>query len=418
MSPAEARPLRLFVIAGEPSGDALGGALLAGMHEVAQRDIQVTGVGGDRMAAQGLVSRFPMRELSVMGVAEILPRLPDLLRRIRETADAVVAERPDALITIDSPDFCLRVAKRARKEIADLRVIHYVAPTVWAWRPGRATKMAKVVDHVLALFPFEPPYMEAAGMSCDFVGHPIASLQVPSAAEVAALRAEMGVREDQRLLAVLPGSRMGEVRRIAPVFAGALERLQAEHSDLAVVVPAAVPVAEAVAAAFPPGAAGWPRMLDPRGVSPAEAEARKRALFAASDVALAASGTVSLELASTGTPMVIGYSASRLTEALVRRLALVDTATMVNLITGTRVVPEYLFEAFTADNLASAVAELLGDQAAQDVQRDAGMRAMEMLGRGGDPPGLRAARSVLDALGRERPSISGSARLQRFSTST
>ena len=165
---------RLFIAAGEPSGDLLGGVLIAGLRQL-DPGLALEGIGGPAMAAQGLVSRFPMEELSVMGLAEVLPRLPNLLRRIRETGDAAAAMAPDALVTIDSPDFSLRVAKRARALRPDLRTIHYVAPSVWAWRPGRAARMARVIDHVLALLPFEPPYMQAAGMTCDFVGHPVAA---------------------------------------------------------------------------------------------------------------------------------------------------------------------------------------------------------------------------------------------------
>jgi lipid-A-disaccharide synthase len=393
------RPVRLFLVAGEPSGDLLGGALLAGLRELRGDGLEVAGVGGPAMAAQGLASRFPMEELSVMGLAEVLPRLPNLLRRIRETGDAAAGAAPDALVTIDSPDFSLRVAKRARALRPDLRVIHYVAPSVWAWRPGRAAKMARVVDHVLALLPFEPPYMEAAGMTCDFVGHPIAAETQATPEEAAALHAELGVAPDRRLLLLLPGSRRGEVTRIGPVFAEVARRLRAAHPGLAVVVPAAGAVAGLLPGLLPADAQGWPRLLDPRGRPGPEAEARKRAAFAAADLALAASGTVSLELAAAGTPMVIAYAANPATEWIVRRMARVDTATLVNLVTGTRVVPEFFFENFAADRIAPAVARLLEDPAAAAEQRAAGARAMELLGRGGEPPGLRAARSVLSVIG-------------------
>ena len=198
-------PARLFIVAGEPSGDLLGGALIAGLRQLCGDGLTLDGVGGPAMAAEGLASRFPMEELSVMGLAEVLPRLPNLLRRIRETGDAAAAMAPDALVTIDSPDFSLRVARRARRLRPGLRVIHYVAPSVWAWRPGRAAKMARVVDHVLALLPFEPPYMQAAGMTCDFVGHPVAAEPQATPAEVAALRAELGVAPGQRLLVAPAG---------------------------------------------------------------------------------------------------------------------------------------------------------------------------------------------------------------------
>lgn len=384
---------RLFLVAGEPSGDLLGGALIAGLRQLVP-DLELDGVGGPAMAAEGLVSRFPMEELSIMGIAEVVPRLPGLLRRIRETGDAVAGMAPDALVTIDSPDFSLRVAGRARRRRPGLRTIHYVAPSVWAWRPGRAAKMARVIDHVLALLPFEPPYMEAAGMTCDFVGHPVAAEPRPTPAEAAAIRAELGVEPDRRLLLVLPGSRRGEVARLGPVFAEVIRRLRQADPGLAVAVPAAAPVHDLVAGHFPDVP-----VLDPRPFGKAEAEKRKRALFAAADVALAASGTVSLELAAAGTPMVIGYTANPVTGWIAMRLALIDTATLVNLVTDTRVVPEFFLGDCTPDRIAPAVARLLGDPALQAEQRAAGELTMTLLGRGGEPPGLRAARSVLGALG-------------------
>ena len=380
---------RLFIIAGEPSGDLLGAALLAGLRELRGDALSVEGIGGPAMAAEGLASRFPMDELSVMGLAEILPRLPRLLARIRETAEAVVAMRPEALITIDSPDFSLRVARAARRRLPDLRTIHYVAPSVWAWRPGRAARMAKVIDHVLALLPFEPPYMQAAGMTCDFVGHPAAAVPRATAAEIADLRRDLGIGA-RPLLLLLPGSRQGEVRRLAPVFADVLARLRAGRPDLAALVPAAAPVAGLVRELMPPDAQGQPLILDPSAGT-----ARKHAAFAAADAALAASGTVSLELAAQGAPMVIAYDANPLSVAIARRLLRIDTATLVNLVTDTRIVPEFIFENCRADRIAPAVARLLDDPAAAAAQRAADDEAMRLLGRGGEPPGLRAARSVL-----------------------
>ena len=395
---------RLFLIAGEPSGDLLGGALLAGLRELCGPDLAINGVGGPEMAAQGMPSLFPMEELSVMGIAEILPRAPNLLRRIRQTADAVIVARPDALITIDSPDFCLRVARKARASLPDLRVIHYVAPSVWAWRPGRAAKMARDVDHVLALLPFEPPYMQAAGMTCDFVGHPVAARPVATPDEIAAIRADLGIGADQRLMLALPGSRRGEVSRHAPVFAEVIRRLRAGAPDLAVVVPAAGAVADLTRSLLPPDADGWPRVLDPTGADPALADARKRAIFGAADEALAASGTVSLELAAAGTPMVIAYAANPFSAFLAKRLVRIDTVTLVNLVTDTRTIPEFLLENCTPDLITPALRALLDDPATAASQRAAGSRTMDLLGRGADPPGLRAARSVLAHLGAGKPS--------------
>jgi lipid-A-disaccharide synthase len=261
--------------------------------------------------------------------------------------------------------------------------------------------MARVVDHVRALLPFEPPYMESAGMTCDFVGHPVAAQPQATPSEVAALRREFGIGDTQRLMVLLPGSRRGEITRIGPAFAEVTQRLRAQNPDLAVLLPAAGAVADDLPSLFPPDSAGWPRILDPRGRTASEAEARKRAAFAAADAALAASGTVSLELAAAGTPMVIAYKSGPVTEWIVQRMALVDSATLVNLVTDTRAVPEFFFRNFAPDRIAAAVGNLLGDPAAAAAQRATGQRAMELLGRDGEAPGLRAAGSVLTAIGKQ-----------------
>ena len=374
--------MKVFVIAGEPSGDALGGAVMAGLSELAP-GVQFEGVGGPLMQAQGLVSLFVMDELSVMGLAEVLPKYRALKRRIAQCADAVIAAQPDVLLTIDSPDFCLRVAKLVKAR-SDIRTIHYVAPTVWAWRPGRAAKMARHIDHVLALFPFEPPLMEAAGMTCDFVGHPVAAQLVATDVEVAAFRAAHDLG-DAPLVLALPGSRKGEVTRLASRFDGALELLKQTKANIRVVVPCAGPVADLVRELT----ADWPGQ--PILIAPDDAAA-KRAAFRAADVALAASGTVSLELAASDTPMVIAYDMNWLSRQIIARMLLVDTVTLVNLLSDSRTVPEFIGADCTSPRIADGLRAVLADPY---VQRDAMALTMDRLGRGGEAPGLRAARSVL-----------------------
>jgi lipid-A-disaccharide synthase len=386
------RPL-LFLAAGEPSGDALGAALMRGLKAETGGAARFIGVGGPAMAAEGLESLFPQEELAVMGLVEVLPRLPNLLRRIRQTAAACAAARPDALITIDSPGFGLRVARKVRAAAPGVRLIHYVAPSVWAWRPGRAKKLAATVDHLLALFPFEPGYFTVEGLPCDFVGHPAAARPRAPAAEVAALRAEAGGGDP--LLLALPGSRAGEIARHGEAFGRTLGLLAQRRPGLRVVMPTVPGVAEAALAA----AARWPvpvLTLDPRGLPQAQADARKWAAFCVADAALAASGTVALELAAAGTPMLSVYRANPLTAMIVRRLLKVDTANLVNLTAGEKVVPELIQEAFTPEAAAGALDALLADGGA--AQKAAMARVTAMLG-GGDAPGLRAARSVLGALG-------------------
>lgn len=383
--------MRVFLVAGEPSGDRLGGALMQGLKTLVP-GVEFDGVGGPLMEAQGLESRFPMSELSVMGLVEVLPKFFHLKRRIAETAQAVLDTRPDVLITIDSPDFSLRVARQVKAR-SSIRTVHYVAPSVWAWRPGRANKMAKVIDHVLALLPFEPPYMENAGMECDFVGHPVASEPIATKDEIARFRADHDLGNAPILLA-LPGSRRGEVDRLAPIFGDAIALYLKDRPDMRVVVPSVAHVAETVKAHVK-NWPGSPVVVDPSGKSPQESEIQKRAAFAASRIALAASGTVSLELAAQSTPMVIAYKLTWLTQKIAERMVKLDTVTLVNLVSETRTVPECLLDDCMPETICAALTSVTESSGAQE---QAMATTMERLGRGGEAPGLRAARAVLERM--------------------
>lgn len=383
--------MKVFILAGEPSGDRLGGALMAGLKAL-RTDVSFVGIGGPQMSAQGLQSRFDMTELSVMGLAEILPKYRALRARINETARAVVEIKPDVLITIDSPDFAFRVARRV-KAASDIRTVHYVAPTVWAWRPGRAQKMARYIDHVLALLPFEPPYMQAAGMRCDFVGHPVVAEPVATPDEAQAFRAQHGLG-DAPLLLVLPGSRQSEVNRLGPVFRDVVARLHHARPDIRVIVPAAAPVAGTVRTLVETWD-GRPLVLDPSQSEGPAPMAQKRNAFRAADVALAASGTVSLELAASQTPMVIAYDMNWLSRQIIGRMVTVDTVTLVNLVSDTRAVPEFIGAECRPEPIADAVLRVLD---APSAQTNAMELTMQRLGLGGEAPGLRAARAVLDGM--------------------
>jgi lipid-A-disaccharide synthase len=384
-------PLTLFLIAGEPSGDRLGAALMAGLKELAP-GVVFKGVGGPAMQAEGLQSLFPMEDLSVMGLAEVLPKYFHLKRRIREAAEAAISADPAALITIDSPDFCLRVAALLRAAKPGIATIHYVAPSVWAWRPGRAAKMARVIDHVLALLPFEPPYMTEAGMTCDFVGHPVVAEPVATPLQAATFRQVHDIAAEAPLVTALPGSRRSEIGRLLAPFGGALQRVADRHGSLRVVLPTPRHLSAEVAAAtrdWP----GRPVILTAPDV------ATRTAAFAAADAALAASGTVSLELAAQDCPMVIAYDMAPVTLWLMRRMVRVDTVTLVNLVSETRTVPEFIGRDCTPDRIAPAVMALL--EQGPGAQAQAMQTTMARLGRGGEAPGLRAARSVLAVLARQ-----------------
>lgn len=379
--------MKLFILAGEASGDKLGAALMSGLKTLSP-DVQFSGIGGPGMIAAGLQSQFDMSELSIMGLVEVLPKYFHLKRRIRETADAVIAQNPAALITVDSPDFSLRVAKLVKEARPDLRCIHYVAPTVWAWRPHRAKKMAQWIDHVLALFPFEPPYMEAAGMRCDFVGHPVVSEPQATRDDATTFRARHNIAADTPLVLTLPGSRNGEVTRLSPVFGDSLIRFAETHPNMRVVIPTVAHLharVQELVAEWP----GQPILLDPADAL------SKRAAFAAADIALAASGTVSLELAASKTPMVIAYNLTWLSRQIVKRRLLIDTATLVSLVTDTRTIPEFIFEYCRSELIAPALVATL---AQPDAQFAAMADAITALGQGGEAPGLRSARAVLDGI--------------------
>lgn len=380
------RPPSIFIIAGEPSGDALGARLISALRDLTGGKIEFHGVGGEMMREQGLESLFPMEELSVMGIAEILPHLPLLLRRIKETAAAVDQTAPDVLVTIDSPDFTRRVARRVTSR--DIPRVHYVAPTVWAWRPWRAKGFARDFTHLLALLPFEPPWFQRVGLSCDFVGHPVIETGADSG-NGAAFRTRHGIAADAPVICVLPGSRRGEVARLGGDFGSALALLAARHPGLRLVVP----TIEALAPMVRELAAGWPGSpVVVRGA------AERYDAMAAANAALAASGTVALELALARVPTVIAYRVASLTHFIVRRLLSIEFGNLINIIENREIVPELIQGECRPDRLAEALERMLGPEGAAQVE--AVQPALMQLGQGGEAPSHRAARVVLDVIAR------------------
>jgi lipid-A-disaccharide synthase len=375
----------IFIVAGEPSGDALGGSLIAALRQRTGTNLRVAGVGGERMRDQGLDSLVPLDDLAVIGVAEVLPRALLILRRVRETVAAVRALEPDAVVTIDSSGFSWRIAQRLRRQGERLPLIHYVAPMVWAWRVGRARRMARWYDHLMALLPFEPPYFQKAGLACSYVGHPI----IESGADRGdgeRFRAMSGLVADDVLICVLPGSRGGEVRRLLPIFGAALERLAQAIGPFRVVVPTVATVAAQVAAAT----RRWPGapilVQQPRD---------KYDAFAASRAALAASGSVALELAMARLPMVVCYRLNPMTEALLDRVVKVRQVNLVNLLLERPVVRELLGGECTPEQVAAEVARLVQDEQVRASHLAGYDEAMRRLGAGDRSPSLRAADQIL-----------------------
>jgi lipid-A-disaccharide synthase len=386
------QPPLIYIVTGEPSGDALGARLMVALRERTGGAVRFAGIGGEQMAAQGLTSRAPLADLAIIGVAEVLPRARRIFRHVANTVADIRRQRPAAVVTIDSSAFTWRIAQRLRRRGETLPLIHCVAPMVWAWRGGRARRMARWYDLLLTLLPFEPPYFERVGLACRYVGHPI----VESGADRgdgSGFRRRHGIDPAAPLLTVLPGSRGGEVARLLPIFAGAVALLAQRRPGLRVVVPTTETVAEMVGAAV----AQWPvPTLVLRG------QAEKYDAFAASNAALAASGTVSLELAMAGLAAVIAYRVTPATAFVLRRLVKVRYANLVNVLLDREAVPELLQENCTPKRLADAVGRLLDDPKACAEQRLAADAALRLLGYGGVSPGLRAADEILALIAARR----------------
>jgi lipid-A-disaccharide synthase len=389
---SEIDKISVFVITGEPSGDALGGALIAALRKRVGERLRVAGIGGERMREEGLESLVPLSDLAIMGVAEVLPRFPIILRRVRETVASIRSSRPDAVVTIDSSGFSWRVAQRLRRHGERLLLIHYVAPMVWAWRPGRARRMARWYDHLMTLLPFEPPHFKQVGLACTYVGHPVLESGADRGDGIR-FRAAHRLRDNELLITVLPGSRDGEVRRLLPIFGQALNVFQGLVGPFRVVVPTLATVAARVTDA----AAVWPGQ--PIIVQRPQ---EKYDAFAASRAALAASGSVSLELALAKLPMVIGYRLNRATEALLDQVLNVRQVNLVNLLIGRPLVSELLGPNCTPPALAASLAELVRDERVRVRHQQGYDEAIRRLRGDGVSPSLQAADQVLDLVTRRR----------------
>ncbi len=349
------------------------------------RAIRFSGVGGPQMSKQGLTSLFPYTELSVMGLVEVLPSAPRILQRMRQVAAAIERDQPDALITIDAPGFCVGVVKRLRNHA--IPRIHYVAPTVWAWRAGRVHKFRRHFDHLLALLPFEPPYFKRAGLPCTFVGHPVVETRAASTAG-ADFRRRHDIAPDVHVLCLLPGSRRGEVTRLLAPFGTAAGIVAKRHPDMAVVVPTVNQVESIVG----PAVSGWPL----KSIVITEAEDRHAAM-ASADFALAASGTVALELAVNNVPAVIGYKVAPLTAWMLRRIVRVRYANIVNILADREVVPEHLQGDCQPDMLARSLLSILDDRDRRESILAAQAAAIKQLSVSGSPSS-QAASTILSVV--------------------
>ena len=374
----------IMIVAGETSGDLLGADLIEAVR-VLYPDAAFSGVGGPAMIRAGFSSLFDISEIAIMGLGPILANLRRLFGLVGLTAAHACDTCPDIVVLIDSPEFNHRVAARIKKRYPDICVICYVAPSVWAWRRGRARKMAQHFDAVLSLFPFESQIFKAlSGPPCHFVGHPIVD-RFQSYAPGADFRAKYNIPGEKRILCVLPGSRMSEIRKLAPVFEQTIARVAREIENLSVVVPVVPHTREAVRARV----AGWP--IQPILV---EDESDKIAAFSAANAALAASGTATLELGMAGLPSVVAYKMGGMMGALLMRVLRVPSAVIVNLVLDAPVMQEFLEDRCTADLITPAVNALLQDDALNSEKRAQLLPLADVLGGGGQSPSTRAAEII------------------------
>jgi lipid-A-disaccharide synthase len=389
---ATPEPMRKIVlIATEESGDRLGANLMKVLRQRLGDAVRFEGVGGRSMAREGLISWFPIEELSIIGLVAVVKQLPKILRLIKQTAAAVREAAPDILVIIDSPDFTHRVARRVRASDPKIPIVDYVSPSVWAWRPGRARAMLTYVDHVLALLPFEPEaYRKLRGPPCSYVGHPLTE-------QLASLRPTPEEKQRREaappVLLVLPGSRRSEIRHHMAVFGQALARLNGEGVAFDLILPTMPHLQEAVAEALKT----WP--VQPRVVI---GEQDKRAAFRIARAALAKSGTVTLELALSGVPMVTAYRTGSVEAAILRRAINVNSVILANLVIGENVVPEFLQQDCTPENLVQALRELLGDTAQRRKQLEGFAKIDQIMSTGNQPPSARAADIVLATMRKAR----------------
>ncbi len=384
---------KIFLIATEESGDRLGAGLMKVLRQRLGGAVKFEGVGGQSMAREGLTSMFPIEQLSIMGLAAVVQQFPTILRRIRETASAVTAASPDILVIIDSPDFTHRVARRVRARDPSIPIIDYVSPSVWAWRPGRARAMCAYVDHVLALLPFEPEeYRRLRGPPCSYVGHPLTE-------QTGVLRP--GVDEQKRrdgqppVLLVLPGSRRSEIKHHMAVFGETLGQLAAEGMPFELILPTMPHLLDSVRA----GVERWP--VQPRVVV---GEQEKRAAFRIARAALAKSGTVTLELALAGVPMVTAYKVGGAEAWVLRRAINVKSVILANLVAGENVIPEFLQRDCTPEKLSRALCDVLSESPLRRQQLEAFAKIEKTMSTGNQSPSVRAADIVLKTMRMSRRS--------------
>ena len=359
-----------------------------------REEIIFQGIGGPLMKNMGAISFYDFNDLSLMGFTEIIPNIFKILKIVARLSEYGLAWNPDVIISIDSPDFSLKISKKIKSKWPNAKTIHYVAPSVWAWRQNRAKKMSKYIDHVLAILPFEPNYMRKAGISCDFVGHPIVTEELPSNQDIRLFRSSLGIDRETPIVSILPGSRKSEISKMLPIYLKGLELIVKRFPNLILVLASPLNVSEVVTQYLQKSK--LPIIQISEKDNPLIFEERKKMLFSTSLAAIATSGTVTLELARMGAPFLVAYRSSLITEILLKMLVTTKSATLINILTGRKDIPELLFSECTPKNIFSVLSSLLTNSQLVKSQRISVEKAMVDLGSLGLDPKTRAAKSVLN----------------------
>jgi lipid-A-disaccharide synthase len=387
------KPLVIYLIAGEASGDLLGARLMQSLRtkfaeQFPDKKILFYGIGGERMEAEGITSLFPYYELSMMGFVEIIPYIFRTIAHINLTVADITLKEPDMVITIDSPGFCFRVVEKLRKSYIETKFVHYVAPTVWAYKPQRAKKCAKLFDHMLVLLPFEPQYFTKVGLDCTFVGHPV--VYEGKKGDGAAFRSKYDIPDNAMLFCLLPGSREGEVKHHMPIFTRALSMLAISYTNIAI----AIAVPEHALQFLGPYLNN-----SPFRVIIAENDQDKKNAMAASHFAFVKSGTVAFEVASAGTPMLITYKINKFSALWLKMIITTKYVNLINILSRKEVIPELLQEHATPLMLASCANTILLTSSLQNAQKTAIDNALKrLLPENGDDPSMLAATKILSLL--------------------
>lgn len=384
--------MKYYLIAGEPSGDALGARLMEAIKRN-DKQAQFFGLGGDSMQAQGLKSLFNITELAVMGLAEVIPSIPRILERIKQTISDIQNTNPDVIITIDSWSFCARIHKKIRKLKLGIPQVHYVAPQVWAWKKKRARTMYKYIDLLLTLFPHEPKYFTPYNLDAVFVGHPVIESAIVNGKNKGEFRKKHKIKDEQKLMLVLPGSRHNEVERLLPDFLEVVKKMQDKHPEFVYVIPTVSTVAEKVKKMV--AASGLP-------IEVVEGEQERHNAFQDADVAIAASGTVALELAIVGVPHIIAYKVPKLTEWIARHFIHIQFVNLTNILLGREIVPELLQESCNPANIMAYIEQFLNKQSLYSRQMEGFEKLRQKLGMGEQTPSDNACKAIMELITKQK----------------